>query len=176
MSCAACAAAIEGGVERRPGFSATVNLATGQAAVRCEEAVPVSELVAAVEAVGYGAAPGGRARPRPRAKPPPRPRLPPRLVLAVFLSLPVALLAMVPGARLRRLGWVALAPLDAGRLLRRLRLPPLGAPERPPPVGDDGHPGLARDARCLGLVGGRARRGALAPDTYFEVAAVGDDA
>src|SRR5919106_1226280 len=108
MTCASCAARIEKKLNRLDGVEATVNFAAEQATVECAEAVPVEELVAAVESAGYGArvaapaheahAHDGAARPLGR-----------RLMLAAVLTLPVALLAMVPPVRFSGWEWLALA-------------------------------------------------------------------
>ena len=107
MTCASCAARIEKKLNRLDGVEATVNFAAEQATVECAEAVPVEQLVAAVESAGYGArvaapaheghAHDGAARPLGR-----------RLTLAAVLTLPVALLAMVPPVRFSGWEWLAL--------------------------------------------------------------------
>ena len=79
-------------------------------------------------------------------------------IVAVVLTVPVALLAMAPAAPVLRLGVGCFHPRDPGRVLVRDRLPPRGASERAPPCGDDGHAHLDRDARRLGLVVGRPAR------------------
>ena len=105
MTCASCAARIERRLNRLEGVEATVNFATERATVHADGSVPVERLVAAVEAAGYGARladPGsaaGGAGPGLRA----------RLVLAILLTLPIALLAMIPPLRFTGWEWVALA-------------------------------------------------------------------
>ena len=94
MSCASCAAGIERALNRLDGVEATVNFATERAAVAFDpERASVDELVGAVESIGYGA----RERTPLAAAPPDR--LAPlrrRLIVAVALSIPLAVLAMVP--------------------------------------------------------------------------------
>src|SRR5215471_9463219 len=55
MTCAACAARIEKSLNRLPGVSASVNLATERARVRVAPGQPAQSLVEAVESAGYGA-------------------------------------------------------------------------------------------------------------------------
>ena len=56
MTCAACAARIEKALNRLPGVSANVNLATENARVRVTQGSPaVQQLIDAVERAGYGA-------------------------------------------------------------------------------------------------------------------------
>jgi P-type Cu+ transporter len=115
MTCASCAARIEKKLNRLDGVVATVNFATEQATVHCDEAVPVEQVVEAVESAGYGA--------RPVADPlgeheaaaaghhhhdEPLRVLTRRLVVAIVLTIPVALLAMVPPLRFPGWEWVAL--------------------------------------------------------------------
>src|SRR5262249_35787455 len=107
MSCASCAAAVERALNRVDGVDATVNFATERAAVVFDpERASVGELVGAVESIGYGA----RER-TPLATTPPD-RLGPlrrRLTAAVVLSVPLAVLAVIPAARFDGWEWVALA-------------------------------------------------------------------
>src|SRR5690349_6961723 len=55
MTCAACAARIEKSLNRLPGVSANVNLATERAHVRAGPEVSARHLIEAVERAGYGA-------------------------------------------------------------------------------------------------------------------------
>ena len=106
MTCAGCAARIERRLNALDGVSASVNLATEQAAVRYDpDRVGVPQLVAAVEAAGYGAAPAETARAREdRAGP-----LRVRLLLAAALTVPVAALAMIPPLQVDGWEWIAFA-------------------------------------------------------------------
>jgi Cu+-exporting ATPase len=169
MSCASCAAGIERALNRLDGVEATVNFATERAAVAFDpERASVDELVGAVESIGYGArerAPLAAARPD---------RLAPlrrRLVAAVALSIPLAVLAMVPAARFAGWEWVALAlstPVVfwAGADFHRAAL----ASARYGAAGMDTLISLGTLAAwtwsAVVLVGG------IDTDTYFEVAAV----
>jgi Cu+-exporting ATPase len=111
MTCASCAARIEKRLNKLDGVSATVNFATERATVRCVAAVPVEQLVAAVQSTGYGARPvaaadlsaGHHHRAEPLRV------LTRRLAVAVALTIPVALLAMVPPLHFTYWEWVALA-------------------------------------------------------------------
>src|SRR6266516_91617 len=111
MTCATCAARIERKLNTLEGVQATVNFATERAAVRYQpDRVALDDLLAAVEASGY------RARERrdnqTNAEPEPgrgdAERLSRRLALAIALTLPVALLAMVPPLQFSGWRWVAL--------------------------------------------------------------------
>jgi P-type Cu+ transporter len=114
MTCASCAARIEKALNNLRGVEATVNFATEQATVHRDPEVPVEELVAAVESAGYGA---HAAKPVHEAREPagdhhhrdePVAVLRRRLGLAVILTVPVALLAMVPSLRFTGWEWLAL--------------------------------------------------------------------
>ncbi|WP_114797057.1 heavy metal translocating P-type ATPase [Gaiella occulta] len=106
MTCASCAARIEKKLNRLEGVEATVNYATEEAAVSFDpERVDVDALIAAVEAAGYRAAlpsdiAGGDDPTRLLRR---------RLQVAVILSVPLAVLAMVPPLQFGRWEWVALA-------------------------------------------------------------------
>jgi Cu+-exporting ATPase len=120
MSCAACAARIEPKLNKLDGVEASVNFATERATVHCGEDVPVERLIAAVERAGYGAhvdAPahdghaadaehemgGHHHHDEPLAV------LTRRLLVAIALTVPVALLAMVPPLQFSGWEWLALA-------------------------------------------------------------------
>jgi Cu+-exporting ATPase len=105
MTCASCAARIERKLNKLEGVEATVNYATDQAAVTYDPSVvTVDDLVAAVEAAGYHAALPGDAVETDRAG-----TLTVRLVTAAVLSVPLALLAMVPPLQFDGWEWVAFA-------------------------------------------------------------------
>src|SRR6266540_2330551 len=117
MTCASCAARIERKLNKLDGVEATVNFATEQATVLCDSSVPLEQLVAAVESAGYGARATGaahaehehdEARAHHRHDEPLR-VLTRRLTLAVVLTIPVALLAMVPPLQFADWEWLALA-------------------------------------------------------------------
>ena len=111
MTCASCAARIEKKLNKVTGVEATVNFATEQATVHCPAEVPVEQLVAAVESVGYGARPAKAAHEERghHAHDEPLVALRRRLALAIVLTIPVALLAMVPPLRFGGWEWLALA-------------------------------------------------------------------
>jgi P-type Cu+ transporter len=112
MTCASCAARIEKKLNRLEGVAATVNFATEQATVHCDGAVPVDRLVAAVELAGYGAhlakAPHGAHEGEHRHDDEPAAVVPPRLVVAIVLTVPLTLLALVSPLRFPGWEWVAL--------------------------------------------------------------------
>ncbi|HVC88652.1 MAG TPA: heavy metal translocating P-type ATPase [Gaiellaceae bacterium] len=114
MTCASCAARIEKKLNKLVGVEATVNFATGQATVHGDPDVPVERLVAAVESAGYGAhlaTPPNEAHAEGGHQHPDEPTrvLRRRLLLAVILTMPVALLAMVSPLRFPDWEWLALA-------------------------------------------------------------------
>jgi P-type Cu+ transporter len=103
MTCAACAARIDKALNKLDGVEASVNFATEKAAVRYDdEQVALHDLVRAVEGAGYGAS-------LTRAESGPGARLGLRLAVAAVLTVPVALLAMVPPLGFDGWEWVALA-------------------------------------------------------------------
>jgi len=107
MTCASCAARIEKKLNKLDGVEATVNFATEQATVHSDRAVPIARLVGAIESAGYGAreaAPAHVHQPDEPAR-----ILRRRLVVAIALTVPVALLAMVPPLQFSGWEWVALA-------------------------------------------------------------------
>ncbi len=105
MTCASCATRIERKLNKIDGVEATVNYATDQAAVDYDSrAVAVEDLVAAVEAAGYHAAlPGGLDERDGFGA------LKQRLRVAIILTVPLAVLAMVPPLQFDGWEWVALA-------------------------------------------------------------------
>jgi Cu+-exporting ATPase len=107
MTCAACAARIEKKLNRVDGVEATVNFATEQATVRCDASVPDDELLAAVAAAGYDARVAASADAAREGEP--LTLLRRRLVASVALTVPVALLAMVPPLQFDGWEWLALA-------------------------------------------------------------------
>jgi Cu+-exporting ATPase len=103
MTCAACAARIDKALNKLDGVEASVNFATEKAAVRYDdEQVALDDLVRAVEGAGYGAS-------LTRAESGPGARLGLRLAVATALTVPVALIAMVPPLGFDGWEWVALA-------------------------------------------------------------------
>jgi Cu+-exporting ATPase len=114
MTCASCAARIEKKLNKLDGVAATVNFATAQATVRCDAGVAIEQLVAAVESAGYGA----RAAEAPHEQTEdvahghhhhdePLRVLMRRLGVAIALTVPVALLAMVSPLQFADWEWVA---------------------------------------------------------------------
>jgi P-type Cu+ transporter len=103
MTCAACAARIDKALNKLDGVEASVNFATEKAAVRYDdEQVALDDLVRVVEGAGYGAS-----LTRAESGPGARPGL--RLAVAAALTVPVALIAMVPPLGFDGWEWVALA-------------------------------------------------------------------
>jgi P-type Cu+ transporter len=107
MTCAACAVRIEKRLNKLEGVEATVNFATEQASVRSDQPVPLERLVGAVESAGYGARAASPAHAHQHDEPIRMLRR--RLALAVVLTVPLALLALIPPLQFDGWGWVALA-------------------------------------------------------------------
>ena len=105
MTCASCATRIERKLNKLNGVQAAVNYATEEVAVDFDPArVAVGDLIKTVEATGYTAAlPEAHAHHADPAA-----RLRTRLVVAVGLSVPLMVLAMVPPARFSGWEWLAL--------------------------------------------------------------------
>jgi len=106
MTCASCAARIEKRLNQLEGVSASVNFASEQAAVAFDpSSVSVDDLIGAVEAAGYRASlPPEVVGEEDPARPYRR-----RLAVAVLLSVPLALLAMVPALQFSGWEWASLA-------------------------------------------------------------------
>ena len=114
MTCASCAARIERKLNKLDGVEATVNFATEQATVRRNAAVPVEALIEAVESAGYGAHVVKPVHVHESAgshhhDDAPLAVLTRRLGVATLLTVPVALLAMVPALRFSGWEWLAFA-------------------------------------------------------------------
>ncbi|HET9213831.1 MAG TPA: heavy metal translocating P-type ATPase [Gaiellaceae bacterium] len=104
MTCAACAARIERSLNGLEGVEASVNFATEQAAVAYDDRrVALDDLVRAVEGAGYRAA-LTRASDEQRGASPGL-----RLAVAAALTLPLALVAMIPPLRFEGWEWLTLA-------------------------------------------------------------------
>ncbi|MDG2025917.1 MAG: heavy metal translocating P-type ATPase [Acidimicrobiales bacterium] len=105
MTCAACVQAVETGLSRVDGVaSAHVNLATGRARVDHDAAVAIDELRAAVQSLGYGAPEDGDAFDAHAER---EADLARRVVQAAVLTVPLALISMVPPVRFSGWEWVA---------------------------------------------------------------------
>jgi P-type Cu+ transporter len=107
MTCASCAARIERKLNQLPGVEASVNYATERASVHCPPEVGVDQLVDAVQATGYHAqlraAAGHHHHDEPVAA------LRRRLRIAILLTVPLALIAMVQPLHFSGWEWLALA-------------------------------------------------------------------
>ena len=104
MTCASYASSRERWPNEFEGVHASVNLATERAAVSYDgSSVALEDLVAAVTGAGYGASLAGKAREEPRDS------LRSRLLVALGLTVPLALIAMVPPLRFDGWEWLALA-------------------------------------------------------------------
>jgi Cu+-exporting ATPase len=104
MTCASCAGRIERELNDLEGVQASVNLATEKAAVRYDESsLDVDALLAAVEAAGYRASTAGVREDEQRDI------VSTRLALAAALTMPLALVAMVPPLQFDGWEWLAFA-------------------------------------------------------------------
>jgi P-type Cu+ transporter len=110
MTCASCASRVERKLNELEGVEATVNFATERAAVSFEPgAVNPDQLLGAVEAAGYEAAlPATGPAPADDEADAGLRYLRTRLVVAVALSVPIALLAMVPPLQFDNWQWLSL--------------------------------------------------------------------
>jgi Cu+-exporting ATPase len=106
MTCAACAARIERKLNKLDGVEASVNFATDQATVAFDAAhLSVADLIKTVEATGYTAAlPSAHEHVVDSTD-----ALRRRLVLAIVLSIPLVVMAMIPPAQFAGWEWVAFA-------------------------------------------------------------------
>ncbi|PKW27027.1 heavy metal translocating P-type ATPase [Phycicoccus duodecadis] len=108
MTCASCSARIEKKLGRLDGVDAVVNLATEKATVRWTGPITVDELISTVRRTGYGAEVLEAASPADPAGPASQDDLRSRALSAAALTVPVVVLAMVPGADVPNSPWVQL--------------------------------------------------------------------
>ena len=177
MTCSSCAARIEKKLNKLDGVEATVNFATEQATVHCDPPVAVGDLVGAVESIGYHAHPASAAHTADGADGAHHHHdessavLRRRLLVAVALTVPIALLAMVSPLQFGGWEWVAMAlstPVVLWSGIGFHRVAVKGARH------------FAASMDTLISIGTLAAWGwsavvlafGLAADTYFEVAAV----
>jgi P-type Cu+ transporter len=112
MTCASCAARIEKKLNKLDGVEASVNYATEEASVAFDPAhVELEQLIRTIEAIGYGAAlPRAAADVTHAGEPDDALRvIRRRLVGAAVLTVPLALLQLVPPLQFSGWEWVALA-------------------------------------------------------------------
>ncbi len=115
MTCASCAARVEKKLNRMPGVEASVNYATEKARVVLPDGVSLDDAIATVEQTGYTATP-----PPPPASEPAAGTdaagvedaevvsLRQRLTISAALTIPVAVLSMVPPLQFDNWQWLAL--------------------------------------------------------------------
>ena len=114
MTCASCANRIERKLNRLDGVTASVNYATEKASVQHRPGIAVEDLLRTVEQAGYAATPheddpAGGTAPHDTAAELRTEDLRRRVLLAAGLTVPVTVLAMVPGADVPAEGWWQLA-------------------------------------------------------------------
>ena len=107
MTCASCAARIEKKLNALDGVEASVNLATEQATVRSDSTVAVDTLISAVASAGYGARPAESSHGHQHGES--LGVLRRRLVVSAALTVPLALLVLVPPLHFAGWEWLALA-------------------------------------------------------------------
>jgi P-type Cu+ transporter len=106
MTCASCATRIERKLNKLDGVEATVNFATETATVSYDpQLVEPEQLSAAVESIGYHAAPTHEEHEHVHEHDAP----PTRLLVAVVLSVPLVLMAMIPPFQFAGWDWFSLA-------------------------------------------------------------------
>ena len=107
MSCASCAARVEGALNRLDGVRAAVNFALERAHVQHESEVSAGDLIRAVESTGYHASVAVDlfSRDDDEAQDPLRTRL----ICSTLLAIPVVAVSMVMGWQFAGWQWVALA-------------------------------------------------------------------
>jgi P-type Cu+ transporter len=107
MSCASCAARVEGALNRLDGVRAAVNFALERAHVQHESEVSAGDLIRAVESTGYHASVSvdlfGHDDDEPQDL------LRSRLICSALLAIPVVVVSMVMGWQFAGWQWVALA-------------------------------------------------------------------
>ncbi len=168
MTCASCATRIERKLDKLDGVVASVNYATEKARVTYPENVSTDDLLRTVEQAGYtaelprpelhaGRLPGGGRRGSVDAPAGLDPALH-RLLVSAALTLPVIAMAMVPSAAGGLLAVALTHAGGAGGLLGWLAVPP-GRGQPAARRRHHGHPGLARHAGGVRLVGLRALLG-----------------
>jgi cation transport ATPase len=111
MTCASCAARVEKKLNKLDGVTATVNYATGKAAVSFPAAVTPDDLIAAVEQAGYTAmlpVPPRAEEAGPVPEPGETAALRQRLLVSAVLAGPVVILAMAPVLQFRNWQWLSL--------------------------------------------------------------------
>jgi P-type Cu+ transporter len=106
MSCASCAARVEGALNRLDGVRAAVNFALERAHVQHESEVSAGDLIRAVESTGYQASVAVDLFSRDDE---PQDLLRSRLVGSALLAIPVVAVSMVMGWQFAGWQWVALA-------------------------------------------------------------------
>jgi P-type Cu+ transporter len=107
MSCASCAARVEGALNRLDGVRAAVNFALERAHVQHESEVSAGDLIRAVESTGYRASVAVDLFSHGDDEP--QDRLRSRLIGSALLAIPVVAVSMVMGWQFAGWQWVALA-------------------------------------------------------------------
>ncbi len=106
MSCAACAARVEGALNRLDGVRAAVNFALERAHVQHGSAVSAGDLIRAVESTGYRASVAADRSALPED--PPQRELRTRLAVCVLIAIPVLAISMVMAWQFAGWQWLAL--------------------------------------------------------------------
>jgi Cu+-exporting ATPase len=107
LSCASCAARVEGALNRLDGVRAAVNFALERAYVQHESEVSAGDLIRAVESTGYHASVAVDLLNYDDDEP--QDQLRSRLICSALLAIPVVAVSMVMGWQFEGWQWVALA-------------------------------------------------------------------
>jgi len=112
MTCASCANRIERKLNKVPGVEATVNYATEKARIRASSELTADELISVVESAGYSASLPlpviGEGKGEGLSSDSETDRLRRRLLISTALSIPVAVLSMIPALQFTNWQWLAL--------------------------------------------------------------------
>ncbi|MCL1923845.1 MAG: heavy metal translocating P-type ATPase [Propionibacteriaceae bacterium] len=103
MTCASCVARVEKTLNNMDSVTATVNLATSMARVTMPDTVTTESVISAIEKAGYSATVHTVDS---EEAPPPSPRT---FIICALLTIPVALLSMIPALQFPGWQWVSLA-------------------------------------------------------------------
>ncbi|MDJ0376848.1 heavy metal translocating P-type ATPase [Cryobacterium sp. PH31-L1] len=108
MTCTSCAARIEKKLNRMPGVEASVNYATEKANVFVPAGTSIDDAIKTIEATGYTAALPAPVTVAPTAVDPELAALRQRLLISAALTVPVAVLSMIPVLQFPNWQWLAL--------------------------------------------------------------------
>lgn len=108
MTCSSCVARVEKSLSELPGVHAAVNLATNSAKVEFPSSISEDQLVGQVTKIGYSATLPSHVHDHSHDGGAGKISLQERLVIAIVLSVPVIVLAMVPAWQFTYWQWISL--------------------------------------------------------------------